>query len=41
MRLLFPGATGVLGRAAIPMLVGAGHDVIGVTRKDSDRVWLD
>jgi nucleoside-diphosphate-sugar epimerase len=30
MRILFAGATGVLGRATLPHL--AGHDVVGLTR---------
>lgn len=40
MRVLFTGATGVLGRAAIPLLVGDGHEVSGVARGDDGREWL-
>jgi nucleoside-diphosphate-sugar epimerase len=40
MRILFTGATGVLGRTAIPQLIQAGHDVIGVTRHEQGRAWL-
>ncbi len=32
MRILVAGGTGVLGRAIIPRLVAAGHDVFGTTR---------
>ena len=32
MRVLLAGATGALGRALTPMLIEAGHDVIGTTR---------
>jgi nucleoside-diphosphate-sugar epimerase len=32
VRLFVAGATGVLGRALVPLLVGAGHDVTGTTR---------
>jgi uncharacterized protein YbjT (DUF2867 family) len=35
MRILFAGATGVLGRATLPHL--AAHEVVGVTRR-SDRI---
>jgi nucleoside-diphosphate-sugar epimerase len=32
MRVLVAGATGVIGRALVPKLVAAGHDVTGTTR---------
>lgn len=32
MRVLVAGASGVVGRALIPMLVGRGHDVAGLVR---------
>jgi uncharacterized protein YbjT (DUF2867 family) len=32
MKVFVAGATGVLGRATIPRLVAAGHDVRGVAR---------
>jgi nucleoside-diphosphate-sugar epimerase len=32
MRVLLAGATGTLGRRLLPMLVEAGHDVVGTTR---------
>jgi 2-alkyl-3-oxoalkanoate reductase len=38
MRILFTGATGVLGRSAIPHLVAAGHEVTAVVRNESE--WL-
>ncbi|MGH8774254.1 MAG: NAD-dependent epimerase/dehydratase family protein [Jiangellaceae bacterium] len=33
MRIFLAGATGVVGQALIPMLVEAGHDVVGTTRR--------
>lgn len=41
MKVLFTGATGVLGREAVPMLVANGHDVTGVARNRDDETWLD
>lgn len=35
MRIAVTGATGVLGQEAVEALVGAGHEVTGVTRRDS------
>ena len=32
MRVFVAGATGAIGRRLIPMLVTAGHDVVGMTR---------
>ena len=32
MKVLFAGASGTLGRALVPQLVDAGHEVIGITR---------
>ena len=36
MRTLVTGAGGLLGRSAVPALEGAGHEVLGLTRKDAD-----
>lgn len=33
MKLFVTGATGVIGRAVVPLLVGAGHDVRAVARR--------
>ncbi|WP_163507507.1 NAD-dependent epimerase/dehydratase family protein [Fodinicola acaciae] len=33
MRILLAGATGVVGRRLVPLLVGAGHQVTGLTRR--------
>lgn len=33
MRIFLAGATGVMGRALVPLLIGAGHEVVGTTRK--------
>ena len=32
MRIFLAGATGVVGRRLLPLLVKAGHDVVGTTR---------
>jgi nucleoside-diphosphate-sugar epimerase len=40
MKILFTGATGVIGRAAVPLLTEEGHDVTAVVRSDTDRGWL-
>ncbi|MGB7860323.1 MAG: NAD(P)-dependent oxidoreductase [Acidimicrobiia bacterium] len=41
MKILFTGATGVIGRQALPMLIEEGHDVTAVSRSESDRDWID
>lgn len=41
MKIMFTGATGVLGRAALPQLIGAGHEVSAVVRPNSDSEWLE
>ncbi len=41
MKILFTGATGVLGRAAVPLLISEGHDVTGVHRNATGKAWLD
>jgi 2-alkyl-3-oxoalkanoate reductase len=33
MRIFVAGATGVIGRRLVPLLVAAGHEVVGMTRK--------
>jgi nucleoside-diphosphate-sugar epimerase len=33
MRIFLAGATGVIGRQLVPLLRGAGHEVVGTTRK--------
>ncbi|MGK2949748.1 MAG: NAD-dependent epimerase/dehydratase family protein [Acidimicrobiales bacterium] len=35
MNVFVAGATGVLGRATVPRLVAAGHDVVGVARTEA------
>ena len=37
MRVFVAGATGVLGRALVPLLVAQGHEVVGMTRSASKR----
>ena len=34
MKVFVAGATGVLGRRAVPLLVGAGHDVTALARTE-------
>ena len=41
MKILFTGATGVIGRRAVPLLLKAGHEVDAVFRADEDRAWID
>src|SRR5207302_1711982 len=33
MRVFVAGASGVIGRSLVPLLVGAGHEVTGMTRR--------
>jgi len=40
MKVFFTGATGVVGRVAVPLLVRAGHEVTAVSRSDEGREWL-
>jgi nucleoside-diphosphate-sugar epimerase len=37
MKVFVAGATGVLGRALVPQLVAAGHEVVGMTRSASKQ----
>ena len=43
MRVFVAGATGVLGRELVPLLVARGHEVVGMTRtaskQDALRAW--
>ncbi len=40
MRILFTGATGVIGRLAVPLLIDSGHQVDAVYRSPDDGEWL-
>jgi nucleoside-diphosphate-sugar epimerase len=40
MKLFLAGATGAIGRYAVPALVAAGHEVTGVARSDAKADWL-
>lgn len=40
MRIFVAGATGAIGRRLVPMLVDAGHDVVGMTRSASKCVGI-
>jgi nucleoside-diphosphate-sugar epimerase len=40
MRVFLAGATGVIGRRVVPLLVGRGHSVTGFVRRDADADWL-
>lgn len=35
VRIFLAGATGVIGTRLVPLLVGAGHEVAGMTRSAS------
>lgn len=37
MKIFVAGASGVIGRLLLPQPVQAGHDVIGMTRKEEQR----
>ncbi|MGH2806246.1 MAG: NAD-dependent epimerase/dehydratase family protein [Actinomycetota bacterium] len=37
MRVLVAGATGAIGKQLVPRLVAAGHEVVGMTRRESNR----
>lgn len=41
MRIFIAGATGALGRRLVPMLVAAGHDVTGLTRRPEGLALLE
>ncbi|MGW6693606.1 NAD-dependent epimerase/dehydratase family protein [Rhodococcus sp. NPDC054953] len=41
MRILVAGATGVIGKALVPELVAAGHEVWGITRRAAAASWLE
>jgi nucleoside-diphosphate-sugar epimerase len=40
MRIIVTGATGAIGRATVPRLVAAGHDVVGLHQHDHGAAWL-
>ncbi len=40
MRIFLAGATGVIGRRVVPLLLGRGHSVTGLVRRDADAGWL-
>jgi nucleoside-diphosphate-sugar epimerase len=40
MKVFVAGATGAMGRQLVPRLVAAGHDVVGMTRRESNRAAL-
>jgi nucleoside-diphosphate-sugar epimerase len=40
MRVFLAGATGAIGRRLVPLLLGAGHVVVGTTRSDEKTVAM-
>ena len=40
MRIFLAGATGVIGRRLVPLLVERGHTVTGLVRRSADADWL-
>jgi nucleoside-diphosphate-sugar epimerase len=40
-RIFVAGATGMLGRHTLPLLLEAGHEVVGVARTAQKRTWLE
>ena len=40
MKVFVAGATGAIGKQLVPRLVGAGHDVVGMTRKKAGGTLL-
>jgi nucleoside-diphosphate-sugar epimerase len=41
MKVFVAGATGAMGKQLVPLLVNAGHEVIGMTRSDSKRAMIE
>jgi nucleoside-diphosphate-sugar epimerase len=41
MRIFFAGATGVIGRELLPMLVAAGHEVTAISRSEGKLAALE
>lgn len=40
MKVFVAGATGAIGKQLVPLLVAAGHEVHGMTRRESKRAML-
>jgi nucleoside-diphosphate-sugar epimerase len=40
MKVFVAGATGAIGKQLVPRLLAAGHDVVGMTRKESGQALL-
>lgn len=41
MKIFLAGATGAMGKQLVPLLVGAGHEVVGTTRRDATRAAIE
>ncbi|HET7120793.1 MAG TPA: NAD(P)-dependent oxidoreductase [Solirubrobacterales bacterium] len=41
MKILIAGAAGAIGKQLVPLLVAEGHDVVGMTRSESNRELIE
>lgn len=41
MKILVAGAAGAIGKQLVPLLVAEGHDVVGMTRSESNRELIE
>ncbi len=41
MKIFVAGASGVIGKLLLPQLIEAGHEVIGMTRKEEQKSSIE